>query len=218
MFLSRLRVDPWNSKVHRDLADAEQLHRTVMRGFPQHDGRDARAAFGVLFRVEAQGPESVVLVQSAMTPAWEKLPEGYLLGHEVKPLDAFVEAIEDGRHLRFRLLANPTRKVADGSKAEGSGYNSRRKAILDEDDRHGWLLRRAELAGFEFAGTGPQGGVRQERRPPLGRGGKSRQGLHVRPALFEGLLRVGDAERFREALVAGIGPAKAYGCGLLSVG
>jgi CRISPR system Cascade subunit CasE len=36
--------------------------------------------------------------------------------------------------------------------------------------------------------------------------------------LFEGELRVVDADRFRQTLVEGIGPGKAYGCGLLSIG
>jgi CRISPR system Cascade subunit CasE len=35
--------------------------------------------------------------------------------------------------------------------------------------------------------------------------------------VFEGRLRVGDAEAFRRALAVGIGSGKAYGFGLLSV-
>ena len=35
--------------------------------------------------------------------------------------------------------------------------------------------------------------------------------------LFEGVLEVTDAERFRQALEQGIGSAKAYGFGLLSI-
>jgi CRISPR system Cascade subunit CasE len=35
---------------------------------------------------------------------------------------------------------------------------------------------------------------------------------------FDGLLRIVDADRFRAALVQGIGSAKAYGFGLLSIG
>ena len=34
---------------------------------------------------------------------------------------------------------------------------------------------------------------------------------------FDGLLRVTDAGDFRETLICGIGPGKAYGFGLLSI-
>ena len=36
-------------------------------------------------------------------------------------------------------------------------------------------------------------------------------------ALFEGVLRVEDPAVLRTALVSGIGPAKGYGCGLLTL-
>lgn len=36
-------------------------------------------------------------------------------------------------------------------------------------------------------------------------------------AVFEGQLRVADVKRLREALMSGIGRAKAYGCGLMTL-
>lgn len=210
MYLSRLRLHPRDLDVLRDIADAAQMHRTVMRGFPQHDGSDARAAFSVLHRLEVDGrggPE--MLVQSAVEPMWDQLPEGYLLRHESKNIGRFFAGIEASSKFQFRLLANPSRKVADG------GPNSRRKALLDEDSQRDWLRRRAEAAGF---GLPAEHGVRVDRHRPLGRGGKGRPGLHVRPVLFEGVLEVLNVDLFRPALAAGIGPAKAYGCGLLSLG
>ena len=39
----------------------------------------------------------------------------------------------------------------------------------------------------------------------------------IRAVVFEGILKVTDAELFRSALASGIGPAKAYGCGLLTL-
>lgn len=209
MFLSRLRLHPRDLDVLRDIADAEQLHRTVMRAFPQHDGSDARAAFRVLFRLEFDRERRpVALVQSAVQPAWDKLPEGYLLQHESKEISGFLDAIESGRRFRFRLLANPSKKVANG------GRNSRRVALLDEAQQRDWLRRRAERGGFELP---VDDGLLIAPKRPLGKGGKGRPGLHVRPVLYEGLLTVTDADAFRQTLIAGIGPAKAYGCGLLSV-
>lgn len=208
MFLSRLRLHPRDLDVLRDIADAEQLHRTVMRAFPQHDGADARAAFGVLFRLEVQRERPVALVQSTVEPDWSQLPEGYLLQHEHKDITGFLESIERGRRFHFRLLANPSKKVSNG------GRNSRRVALLDEAGQRDWLRRRAERSGFDLLAADH---VRIAPRRPLGNGGRGRKGLHVRPVLFEGALTVTDAEAFRHTLASGVGPAKAYGCGLLSL-
>jgi CRISPR system Cascade subunit CasE len=42
-------------------------------------------------------------------------------------------------------------------------------------------------------------------------------GLTVVGVRFEGRLRILDLDRFRAAIATGIGPGKAYGCGLLSI-
>jgi CRISPR system Cascade subunit CasE len=46
---------------------------------------------------------------------------------------------------------------------------------------------------------------------------KDEKALRFRAALLEGTLRVADPDAFLRALTAGIGPAKAFGFGLLSV-
>ncbi|WEV73650.1 type I-E CRISPR-associated protein Cas6/Cse3/CasE [Bifidobacterium sp. ESL0798] len=41
--------------------------------------------------------------------------------------------------------------------------------------------------------------------------------MTISTALFDGLLEVADAEKFRHALCFGVGRAKGFGCGLLTV-
>jgi CRISPR system Cascade subunit CasE len=78
-------------------------------------------------------------------------------------------------------------------------------------ERLRWLSRRAEAAGF----TIEDGQIRiTEIATSGGRGGKS---VTFGGALFEGILVVRDADLFPKALASGIGPAKAYGFGLLSI-
>lgn len=221
MYLSRLRLNPQCREVQRDLADCHEMHRTIMRAFPEV-GPSARAACGVLYRVEPHrgyGPVTV-LVQSRVHPDWIRLPEGYLLpgplGCAVKDISGLLEAIRPGLWLRFRLLANATRKI------RSENPNGRRVPLRKEEAAVAWLRRKAEAAGFELTELSSVqnltdvrvlGGsaFRVEGRHPAGR-------ITLEGVLFEGRLRVVDAERFRQALVTGIGPAKAYGFGLLSVG
>jgi CRISPR-associated protein Cas6/Cse3/CasE subtype I-E len=88
--------------------------------------------------------------------------------------------------------------------------------IADLQDRPdpAWRRRRvrhAGPAGFDFDDVA----VRVTAiAASSGRGGKS---VTVGRALFEGVLIVRDVDRFVRAIESGIGPAKAYGFGLLSI-
>lgn len=218
MFLSRLRLHPRDLAVLRDLGDVAELHRSVMRAFPPHDGPEPRRALGVLYRRELHVTAPTLLVQSRDLPDWDALPEGYILEREVREASPVLAAGQSGRVLRFRLVANPSRKSAAHRPDEPPPSNSRRVALTGETERHEWLKTRGERAGFTLCGTGTHDGVRLESLPPLLGGRRAgKPGLYVRPVLFEGLLEVVNADAFRAAVQEGIGPAKAYGCGLLSV-
>ena len=80
-YLSRLALNPRSREVRRDLADCQQLHRTIMSAFPQAgDGEPARERFGVLYRLDADRAENAfLLVQSRAEPDWSRLSSGYLL-------------------------------------------------------------------------------------------------------------------------------------------
>ncbi|MGP4112339.1 type I-E CRISPR-associated protein Cas6/Cse3/CasE [Streptomyces sp. 4N509B] len=99
-----------------------------------------------------------------------------------------------------------------------------------------WLLKKAERTGFTIpsvrsnAPTGPAPGLDlpddSTQAPDVAlihrdirRFRKKNDGPQVTltTATFEGRLRVVDPTALRAALVAGIGPAKAYGCGLLTL-
>lgn len=218
MFLSRLRPHPRDLLVLRDLGDPGQLHRTLMRAFPQVDGPQPRSEFGVLFRVETDGGQPSVLVQSRVLPNWEMLRAGYLLSHETRETASVLDAIQPGRGFRFRLMANPSRKSAAHRPDEAPPRNSRRVALVNDEQRHAWLVGRGARDGFELVGDGAFDGVRIDAQPSHSGAVRSvRSGVVVRAVQFEGRLRVVDAEHLRRAVREGIGPAKAYGCGLLSL-
>lgn len=215
MFLSRLLLNPRSLHVARDLGDIVELHRSVMCAFPSRDGESPRSALGVLFRVEARSSPAELLVQSLVPPDWTQLADGYLLHHEHREADRLLAAATKGRRLRFRLVANPSRKTAAHRPDEPPPRNSRRVSLTSDEERHRWLTGRGNRDGFRLVDDSASG-VRIVALPPsAGRRGPST--VHVHPTLFEGALEVRDPVRFTQALREGIGPAKAYGCGLLSI-
>lgn len=267
MYLSQLQLDPRHRDTRDWLADCHKLHRTVMAAFPQATSEAARAELGVLFRVERPARGVVpVLVQSNHEPAWS-IESRALLGARVGTLDALEATIREGQQYRFRLRANPTRRVHRRStegpdhreldtngrwrdaaeipeaqrtgivrrmEAERVGFEGRklgpRVELTREEDRLAWLARRGrERDGFNLLSVKLDSGVesagdREIAATRADPGGKlfgyprdTDRRLTIATALFEGTLRVTDAEAFAHAWKGGVGPGKAFGCGLLSM-
>lgn len=225
MYLSRLVLEPRSRDVRQALGDCQAMHRLVMRGFPKStsDAVSGRASFGVLYRVEPAQPGAAVtvLVQSRPEPDWGTLPDRALSralsrNPDVKPLVPLLRALRSGMHLRFRLRANATKRVT-------SGERSQRVELWREDDLLSWLRRHLAAAGASLASVPLADDVVAVRvvteakllgtRP--GAGGTVR--VTFGSALFDGRLAVDDPARFRSAIEQGLGSAKAYGFGLLSV-
>jgi len=260
LYLSRLELNRRNRLVHQEIADSQAFHRRLLDAFPRLDGEQAdaaRAAHGILYRLDARRGEAgavIALVQSVTAPDWSVLPPGYLHdegwdawagGAEVavKPTADRYRALQAGDAFRFRLRANPTRKIhiKPGTKGRNGQLlpvtraNGKREPLpfetLDERLRRQrgeadserkttmwWLQQKAAQHGFQVLDASdqpdPVGGKEQVgwkgMRP-------DRQRLTHAAVLFEGVLRITDADRFRATLWQGIGSGKAYGFGLLSI-
>jgi CRISPR system Cascade subunit CasE len=146
----------------------------------------------------------------------------------VRPLDT---QFEPNQRLRFRLLANPVRKVSTKSlDVEGEPFDARwigKDVPVPPTELPHWLERRAE------PGWSAQKNASDEQTPPGFRlikiltpqagyvyWSKSRRestGQRLRSVRYDGVLEVTNPDHFRKTLIRGIGPGKAFGFGLLSV-
>lgn len=206
IYLSRLVLNPRSPDVLRDLGNPYQLHRTLMSGFPPNMPPGER----VLFRVEVQRIEPFlsILVQSHNKPDWEKLARSNYLNRPaaVKTVDLRPEA---GQVFRFRLLANPTKRLRSDGTADGP-----RVGLTREEDQLAWLLRKGERHGFRVleartAKVAQPDGLKIEQN--------KRHRIRQQAVRFDGLLQVTDAELFARSLSDGIGSGKGMGFGLLSL-
>jgi CRISPR system Cascade subunit CasE len=226
MYLSRLILDPQSRAVRRDLADCQELHRTVMAAFPQFQLSEgsARERLGVLHRLEVDRRRNrlVLYVQSLERPDWSHLAPDYLEEHPdlenpaCKPVREKYRGLNPGSVLAFRLQANPSRKVDKKNQKDGPRWHGKRVELRREEDQIAWLRRKGAQGGFDLLGVRILSQMKEQ-------GQRQRQGgpnspLILAAVVFEGHLRITDAEKFYNlSLARGIGAGKAYGLGLLSL-
>lgn len=204
MFLSRVEV-PWEFA-----RNSYNLHRQLWRLFPgepretRRHGEESRQGF--LFRVEENQPGRVarLLVQSARPP--EKASDVTLVcAREFNP------APQAGQRLAFVITVNPIKTIADtevGAKPDKKSAKCRVPLIREEEQR-AWLERKLRGAAvIEAAVVQPH--------PPLYFRKGNRAGKFV-TVTFEGVIRVQEPALMISLLKNGIGPAKAFGCGLMLV-
>ncbi|OAI20655.1 type I-E CRISPR-associated protein Cas6/Cse3/CasE [Methylomonas lenta] len=202
MFLSKVHI-PW-----QQAKNTYQFHQALWRLFPGCE--EAERDF--LFRVEQvqAGVGANVLLQSAIRPVGgEQSP--LLLGQREFELN-----VPNGQRLRFRLRANPIKTIKDSSKGtvekKGKTFTKTvRVPLLHEEQQQAWLERKLQnFARLESLIVKPET-VTYFRKPKEGRSGK------IQTVLFDGVMTVTDSAEFETQVTQGIGPAKAFGCGLLSI-
>jgi len=164
----------------------------------------------VLYRLDLEPRSNTVslLVQSEKEPEWNRvdyLTECIIQKPEYKQLTPHINS---GQQLHFRLRANPSVKRHTDGKANGC-----RVGLLREEDQLKWLYKKAEESGFTVVDCRaiPEGIIQDER-------GQTEKGKIRHYAVrFEGVLKVLNPDNFTDVLNNGIGPAKGFGFGLLSV-
>lgn len=221
MFLSRLVLDPRSRAVQRDLADCQQLHRTIMAAFPETTPPDhnAREYYGVLHRLEVEPAHNrlILYVQSRIQPDWSRLPSGYTLRKpEEKSITQSYRALTAGTVLAFRLKANPSKRlIAPRFDPEGRQRLGQRVELRREEEQLDWLRRKGEQGGFDLISARVVGHGKEQGRRTRSRAVAQ---LTVAAVTFQGYLRITDADTFyNNSLSRGLGPGKAYGLGLLSL-
>jgi len=195
-----------------------------------HAQRDERSGF--LFRIDPQpGGQVVILVQSAVEPDWNYAFHNARHFLAAPPqVRQFDPCFETNQRLQFRLVANPTRKIDTKSGSDGRRRHGKRVPVPTHR-LHEWLNRRAGPCGFCVERlTDIQPGYLYFNKPlydKVRKGDEIAQnekpekertnGQRLRSVRYDGILKITDSARFQETLVRGIGPAKAFGFGLLSV-
>lgn len=214
MFLTKMQINPRRRTAQRLLGSPQAMHAAVFAGFPDarptEDGR-------VLWRLDTHANHNVVLfIASPEKPDLTHLVEqaGWPTTHtwQTSAYTGLLGTLRTGQRWQFRLTANPVRS----GRREGWA-NTKPLGHVTVKQQEQWLLDRAERLGFRLVPTAneePDLAVVDRGVRRFGRNGAQ---VTISTATFEGHLEILDADTMRRSLTFGIGRAKSYGCGLLTV-
>ena len=206
MYMSRVKIDTRLHSSRQALANLNRLHAMVAGCFDE-----VAEAQRPLWRIDTLGDSTYLLLVSSEVPNFDTLLHQISSNNDaetvVRDYDSFLSSLHDDEKLRFRITANPVHSVAWRDKDAGRGKVYGHVTVDQQKD---WLVNRARKNGFALQSFDiVSRGVKKFQRQ-----GKT---VTLSVATYEGLLHVDDVETLRNALMNGVGRAKAYGCGLLTV-
>ena len=189
MYLSKIELDPLQRNTQKILSNIYEAHQLVMRGFRAYDKEEIGR---VLFRIEPEKAENqvAVLVQSEVGPEWNDLPDISTKSWE--------PALRKGARYRFRLRANPV-VTRDG----------KRFGLVGEEAQRRWLGRKDLGLLWQDYRVIDEGYMKMRR--------SENREVSYKSVRYDGIVRIDDPIKAMQALIGGIGPAKGFGFGLLSL-
>lgn len=227
MYLTRFDVNPVRRGAHKLLGSPQAMHAAVLAGFPPGEGSSSEGR--VLWRVDgSSGHTPALWIVSPAAPDLTHLVEqagwptqATWTTRDYRPL---LGRLKEGQEWTFRLTANTVRhgrsRAESVSGANTSGTTSGRTqpyGHVSAAHQERWLTSRLPGLGFRLVlatDDAPALVVRERRTLRFRRG---EQTVTLRVATFDGRLAVTDPGVLRSVLVNGIGRAKGYGCGLLTL-
>jgi len=214
MYLSRVQINPQRRRARWLLVSPQRMHAEILNMFPNAQTGDQGDGPRILWRVDQEGQRTFLYIVSPSQPAFSKLVEeaGWATAPGVvRPYSDFLDRVTEEDRWAFRITANPVRY----HKPEGAKRGIR-EAHVTVGYQQAWFREQATRHGFSVSdGDGDTFILSNRKTVSFDRAGSGR--VTVSMAQFNGQLEVVDRERFSRALVSGIGPAKAYGCGLLTL-
>ena len=237
-WLSDVPINPFRRRG-RDLLDNPHVaHGMVAQGLVGPDRERT------LWRLEYDERRAHLIVLTQSRPSWAHVVEA--AGWEdadgsavrVFDLSPLLDRIAVGRVFSFRVRVNPVMATQRPTGADLQGKLERRRqdaggrvrGVLAPQrtaaQQTEWFLGHSAQWGFEvpplrgeLADTEQRDLILDERRTlRFRKGGGGGHPITLSTATFAGHLTVTDPDRLRKSVLEGVGRAKAYGCGLITLG
>ena len=202
MYLSRIQLDVSKRATMIALQNPSMFHGAIERSFEPRTGR-------TLWRIDPLRGQYYLMLLSEEMPKLGSVVDqfGTSEAPETRSYDSLLERIQEGTNWQFRLCANPTySSMEPGARGQVRAHKTVQHQcewLLEQSAKHGFKV---ETDAFTVVNT-----------HWFSFGKKSGNTVKLLSVTYEGRLMVTDAQLFRDTLKHGIGRAKAYGMGMMTV-
>lgn len=194
MFITKIKLNLKNHLLFKHLTTLDAYHAYLQASFPAENLLNIRNRS--LWRLETQNKEPDILLVSQVAPD-KKVLAKYATTVEIKNYDNFIDTLNPKRIYTFKLTANPTRMI-----------NNKHTACYNNQETFDWLNSHSIKHGFKVANVNIM--CKQDYFI-------KKYHFKIHAVTFTGFLQITDLDKFKQALVTGLGREKAYGMGLLTV-
>jgi len=232
LYLNRIFINQKSRKGLNSLQTPYHAHATIMRAFPEIQPCEAN----ILYRIENAneglkfGEDYLpIVIQSRIRPDL-KILQDYFLDNILIDQERVLTNIHliAGENYRFRLRANPIITKSDNQGRLSQSVKRKGKVkkckipLIGEEAQKTWLENKGKFVRNNPEGEKIPGGFTIKECMVLPESTWSvlqdkKNEISIKTVLFEGILEVINIQDFKYTLINGIGPAKAFGCGLLSL-
>lgn len=203
MYLSRIKLNIGERNTIKFLSSLQVAHASVAASFNVDDQTRK------LWRLDYFHGYPYVLILSCNKPNLTSFMSQF--GNvnepaEIRDYQKVLDILRDGQYYRFRLCANPVYSSKRGTDERGKIVPH-----ITVAQQEAWLKDKSETLGFSL---GEYAVVQRDVKKFL----RQHKYVTLSTATFEGILEIKDVSVFKNTLIKGIGRAKSYGCGLLTLG
>lgn len=197
----------------KDLTHLGCYHAWVEDSFSNSSSNENRPR--KLWRIDNIYDKYYLLVLSENKPDLAKLEKyGLESSAEFKTYDEFLESLKEGMRAKFKIKLNTVRAYKDEKNPTKRG----RIMPVPNEKLNEFLIDKATRNGFEVKpGEFEISKIDKEYFMHTDKGEEKKSRKNLVSATYEGLLTITDLEKFKTALINGIGKKKAYGCGFLTI-
>lgn len=228
-YLSRIFLSPMRRGTQQLLRNPQRLHAAVLAGVPEQP-----VCQRVLWRLEPDtARRATLLVLTQTLPSWAGLveqagwPDSEQPQAETRNLETLLARVETGREFAVRVRANPVQalrtpiKPSDAQSARLKAPRARGVLVAHRtaQQQSDWFRDRLPCWGFEVLPTGAgDPDLRLVDRATLRFSVRDKPGqITLETAMVDARVRITNAGLARSSLTGGVGRARAYGCGLLTL-
>lgn len=227
MYFSKVLINPELRKSRAMLADPHITHGMATKAVPPNlqssdEGR-------ILWRIDRNEQQMVLYIVTPVEPRLDHIVEQ--VGWPSAPAQTtdyvrFLDSLRKGQEFAFKVTLNPIKTI------KNERGQTQKVPHVSVKHQINWFLDRTDGWGFDIVRSAedvrPVAGQtamlrnldvvkREDLRFSKPDGDRIKNKVVHRTATFEGLLEVSDVERLRHSLTHGMGRAKAYGCGLMTL-